>query len=385
MRSEKAQARERPQVCEQRAALRYGRAVNAATDRPKGFPKPPRRLGWAGLAVLAMFLGAPCGQAQQLQFAHLGQCALESGQVIEDCRLEYRTFGDLRGKGENAVLFPTWFSGATENLQQFVGEQAHVDPSRYFVILAGAFGNGLSSSPSNSAKQPGEAFPRYAIRDMARAQHRLLTEKLGVERLHAVMGISMGGMQTFEWMVLYPDFMARAIPIVGSPQLGSYDLLLWRTQLHVIEEALKAYEDPADERRAGMRVVADIHDLALSSPSRFNSETPRAELEKRMAEREADLIRRYDPYDWASQLRAMIAHDVSATLGGSMEKAAAAVRARVMVVSAAQDHMVTPGPSFDFAKRIGAEVVLLESPCGHRAPGCEQEKVVAAVRRFLGE
>jgi homoserine O-acetyltransferase len=375
----------RPQVREQLPALRSGLAAKAGAVRPGGIPEARRRFWRAGLAALGLLLGVAGGQAQELQFADLGQCALESGQVIEDCRLEYRTFGTLRGKGENAVLFPTWFSGATENLQQYVGEQAYVDPSRYFVILAGAFGNGLSSSPSNSKKQPGESFPQFSIRDMVRAQHRLLTEKLGVERLHAVMGISMGGMQTFEWMVSYPNFMARAIPIVGSPQLGSYDLLLWRTQLHVIEEALQAHDNPADERRAGMRVVADIHDLALSSPSQFNKETPRAEIEKRMAQREVDLTKRNDPYDWASQLRAMIGNDVSNPFGGSLEKAAAAVRARVMVISAAQDHMVTPGPSFDFARRIGAEVVLLESPCGHLAPGCEQEKVVAAVRRFLAE
>lgn len=375
---------EKPQVCEMHAALRYGFAVNLAPSRPREGPE--RRWRWCyRLAALALSLGAAGSQAQELQFADLGQCALESGQVIEDCRLEYRTSGQLCGKGENAVLFPTWFSGATENLTQFAGEAAHIDPSRYFVILVGAFGNGLSSSPSNSKKQPGAAFPQYTIRDMVRAQHRLLTEKLGLDRLHAVMGISMGGMQTFEWIVSYPNFMQRGIPIVGSPQLGSYDLLLWRTQLQAIEEALKAYDNPAEQRRAGMRVVADAHNLALTSPSRFNQETPRAELEKFMAEREADLIKRNDPYDWASQLRAMITHDVAMPFGGSIEKAAAAVRARVMVISAAQDHMVTSGPSLDFARQIGAEVVLLESPCGHLAPGCEQAKVVAAVRRFLGE
>lgn len=347
----------------------------------------PRRVSLNSLLrlCLALLAGLGAAYAQQQQFAELGQCELESGQVIEDCRLEYRTFGELRGKGENAVLFPTWFSGATENLVEFVGEQSAVDPSRYYVILVGAFGNGHSSSPSNSKQQFGAAFPRYSIRDMVRAQHRLLTEKLGVDRLHAVMGISMGGMQTFEWTVSYPNFLRKAIPIVGSPRLGSYDLLLWRTQLNAIEEVLKAYEDPAEERRAGMRIAANVHELALTSPTRFNSETPRAEIEKFMAEREADLIKRYDPYDWASQLRAMIGHDVAASFEGSIEKAAAAVRARVMVISAAEDHMVTPGPSFDFAKAVGAEVVLLESPCGHLAPGCEQDKVYGAVRRFLAE
>jgi homoserine O-acetyltransferase len=345
-----------------------------------GARKQPRRAWFAALLLLSV----AAVHAQELQFADLGQCQLENGKVIEDCRLEYRTFGQLRGKGDNAVLFPTWFSGSTEDLKQYVGEQAPLDPSRYFVILVGAFGNGISSSPSNSAKQPEAAFPQFTIRDMLRAQHRLLTEKLGVDHLHAVMGISMGGMQTFQWMVLYPDFMARAIPIVGSPQLGSYDLLLWRTQLHAIEEALKAYDNPAEQRRAAMRVVSDVHQLALTSPTYVDRETSRADLETMMAGHEKDLIQR-DPYDWASQLRAMITHDVSAPFDGSLEKAAAAVRARVMIISSAHDHMVTPAPSFDFAKRIGAEVVLLDSPCGHLAPGCEQQKVTAAVQRFLAE
>jgi homoserine O-acetyltransferase len=352
--------------------------------RANVLPRAPWSSGFR-FCFLAALLSFGAVDAQQQQFAELGQCALEGGQVIEDCRLEYRTFGELQGTGANAVLFPTWFSGATENLMEYAGEKGPLDPKQHFVILVGAFGNGHSSSPSNSKQQPGAAFPPYTIRDMVRAQYRLLTEKLGIDRLHAVMGISMGGMQTFEWIVSYPNFMRRAIPIVGSPRLGSYDLLLWRTQLNAIEEALKAYESPADERRAGMRIAAGIHSLALTSPSRFNSETERAQIEKYMAEREADLIRRYDPYDWASQLRAMIGHDVAAPFEGSVEKAVAAVRARVMVISAAEDHMVTPGPSFEFAKLNGSEVVLLEGPCGHLAPGCEQDKFYAAVRRFLAE
>ncbi len=81
----------------------------------------------------------------------------------------------------------------------------------------------------------------------------------------------------------------------------------------------------------------------------------------------------------------MITHDVSTLYGGSLEKAADAVRAKVMVISSEHDHMVTPGPSFDFAKRIGAHVVLLDSPCGHLAPGCEEQKVTRAVQDFLAE
>ncbi|MDA2939037.1 alpha/beta fold hydrolase [Acidobacteria bacterium AH-259-A15] len=112
-----------------------------------------------------------------------------------------------------------------------------VDSTKYFVIAVDAFGNGVSSSPSKSRVQAGDSFPEFSIRDMVNAQHQLLTKVLGVSHLRAVMGISMGGMQTFQWMVSYPDFLGRAVPIVGSPRLASNDLLLWQAEMRAIEGA----------------------------------------------------------------------------------------------------------------------------------------------------
>jgi homoserine O-acetyltransferase len=338
---------------------------------------------WGRLALLALLLPAAMPAQSGLQFADLGACSLESGQAIQDCRIAYRTFGQLRGRGENAVLFPTWFSGSSADLEQFIGADRMLDPARYYVILVDAFGNGRSSSPSNSKTQAGAAFPKFSIRDLVRSQHRLLTEVLGIERLRAVMGISMGGMQTFEWMVSYPQFVERAIPIIGSPQLAPYDLLLWNSELNAIEEATKAHTDAAEARRAGMRIAAGFQMLALTSPAHFNSTQTRQGLEASMAQEERRLIDGYNPYDWASQLRTMIGHDITGGFGGSWEKTAAAVRAKTLVISAIHDHMVTPEPSFEFARRIGAEVLRLEAVCGHLAPGCEQERVNAAIRSFL--
>jgi hypothetical protein len=102
------------------------------------------------LVLTACLLAAP-SFAQELRFAELGDFRLVSGEVIHDCRLGYRTFGKLNAEKSNAVLFPTWFTGTTENLVGLIGPGKLVDPD--------ALGNGVSSSPSNSKQQPRMRFP----------------------------------------------------------------------------------------------------------------------------------------------------------------------------------------------------------------------------------
>jgi len=321
----------------------------------------------------------PAADGQQ-QFAELGVCKLVNGQQISGCRLGYRTWGKLNAERSNAVLFPTYFSGTTANLAGMVGADNLVDPSKYFMIAVDALGDGVSSSPSNSATQPGPLFPAFTTTDMVNAEYRLATETLGLNHLHAVMGISMGGMQTFEWIVDYPGFMDEAIPIVGSPRLTGYDLLLW----HEEEDALRS--DPAWHnghyaQRPPLGAVAALHDMNLTTPAYYARMHPPEKFAADYAAYYSNGILPFDANDWLSQLEAMIHHDVSHS--GSMDDAEAHVKARVLVVVAAQDHMVNPKPAEDFAKAIGARVIVLESDCGHISNGCEADKLSPAVRAFL--
>jgi homoserine O-acetyltransferase len=334
------------------------------------------------LVVVAFLL--PCLQAQDQQFASLGEFRLESGQVIRDCRIGYRTFGKLAADKSNAILFPTWFTGTTKDLTGLMGPGNLVDTSRYFVILVDALGNGVSSSPSNSKAQPRMSFPKFTIRDMVESEHRLVTEVLHLNHLRAVMGISMGGMQTFQWALSYPDFFDKAIPIVGSPQLTSFDLLLWNAELHAIQED-RHWNNGDYKSPPPLRALANIHNFALTTPEQRVAETSAQQFESFIKDVEKNGPSRFDANNWHRQLEAMLAQDVTRPFGGSMEKAAAAIKAKLLIVVATQDHMVNPTPALKLAQLRNARVLKLTGPCGHRATGCEKDKLNPAVSAFLSE
>lgn len=314
------------------------------------------------------------------RIADLGTCTLDDGETIQDCKIGYRTYGKLDAARSNAVLFATWFTGTTKPLATSVPGN-YVDTKRQFLILVDALGDGVSSSPSNSAKQPRLKFPRFTIHDMVESQRRLLAS-LGITRLHAVMGISMGGMQAFEWAVSHPEMVDRMVSIVGSPQLTSQDLLLWNAELHALESDV-AYENGDYEGRPQLKAVSDIHAMMLHTPGHRAAETSREDFPKWLAEREADTS--FDWNDWHRQLEAMLTHDVARADKGSLEAAAKRVRAKMLIVVAAQDHMVNPIPAKRFAEAAGenAKLVVLEGDCGHAAPLCEGKKMLDAVRPFV--
>jgi homoserine O-acetyltransferase len=328
------------------------------------------------MRALAFVLFCTSLFAADQQFFELRNLKLVSGETVASCRVGYRTFGTLNAAKDNAVAFPTWFGGKSADLEQFFGPDKLIDTSKYFGVAMDALANGVSCSPSNAS-----GLPQVAIADMVQAEYRLLTEGLGLKSVHAVVGISMGGMQTFEWIARYPNFMRKAVPIIGSPKLTTADMLLWQAELSTIEAAEGCHCD----RRNAMFAVQAMHRFALRTPEYWATSPDAADWNKVKQDLRMEAAGGLDPLDWAAQLRAMMTQDVAANAGGSMQRAAASVRAKTLVVISVQDHMVNPGPALRFAEGAKASVLKLTGNCGHMATGCESAKMNAAVRAFLAQ
>jgi homoserine O-acetyltransferase len=193
-------------------------------------------------AVVAVLLSAaPLARAQVLAVepvpdeAILRDFRFSSGETLPEVKVRYVTYGrrldDGRGKTANAVLV---LHGTGGSSAQFLGPTfagvlfgpgQPLDASRYYIVIPDGLGHGGSSKPSDGLRAK---FPRYTYDDMVRAQHRLLTESLGVTHLRLVIGTSMGGMHAWVWGETHPDFMDALLPLASLPAPIAGRNRMWR-------------------------------------------------------------------------------------------------------------------------------------------------------------
>lgn len=329
-------------------------------------------------AFLFLMSGAPSARAQQQpqegvqQFASLGNFKLQNGSVILDFRVGFRTLGRLNDDKSNAILWPTWLGGTSQNLLEFIGPGKVLDSNKYFVVLVDAIGDGVTTSPSNSKVQSRMRFPIFSIRDMVEAEHRLLIDVLHLSHLHAVIGVSMGGMQTFCWILAYPNFMDMAIPMLGSPQSTSFDKLLWTTEIDAIEsDPMWNQGNPLKPLTTGIALAEQIDSMNITSPAYRVAHTGAQAFDSFLSGIRRDA--RADGASASNQIRqrqAILTLDIPKELGMTLGQTAKAVHAKLLIIVCPEDHMVNPTPAIEFAAAAGAPVVSLNSSCGHQSLSC---------------
>ncbi len=306
---------------------------------------------------------------------NLGDFRLSTGVTLPGAKLAYKTFGTLNSQKDNAILFPHFLGGTPDSLLSFIGAGLPLDPNKYFIILPGLFGNGLSSSPSNTPPPFDRgAFPQTTIADDVIAQHRLVTEVLGIEQLHLVLGWSVGALQTYEWAVRFPQMVKRAASIAGAPKPSPWTTLWLQT---AIEEPITAdpawnngfYNNPHD-LQAGLRRQGHIMALTLP-PLGFYREGEEVWRSIGFSSRNDFIVRFWeafmlpqDPNDLVTQSRKTRAADPSA--GGDLDTALQQIKAKMFVIAFNGDMMFPPEECQRDAQRIpNAQYREVNSISGH--------------------
>ena len=313
----------------------------------------------------------------------LGDVTLQSGAVLADAKLAYKTWGALSAAGDNVIVMPTYYTGTHVHNEGYIDAIAALDPERYFIVSIDMFGNGVSSSPSNTPPpHDGPRFPRTTIYDNVACQHRLLGEALGVARIRLVTGWSMAGCQSFQWAAQYPDMVAAILPFCAAARASPHNIVF----LEGVKAALQAdaawnggdYQAPPE---AGLRAFGRVY-AGWGFSQVFYRDGHYRELgfetvEDLLLDWERDHLT-WDANDLLHMLWTWQNSDIGAipAYGGDFEKALGAIRARTIVAPCSSDFYFPPD---DNAIEVGhmqfAELRVFDSPWGHcvASPGVRPE------------
>ncbi|MDZ4810897.1 MAG: alpha/beta fold hydrolase [Bacteroidota bacterium] len=316
------------------------------------------------------------------QYASFDDFTLENGQRIVDCKIGYRTFGKLNSKRSNVVIYPTGGGSTTSMMELFFGMDMDVDTTKFYLILIDALGNGVSSSPSNSISQPKSLFPQFTIRDMVNSQYKMLTEKLNIHHLAAIVGSSMGGLQALQWAVSYPDFMGKVVAIEATPKLSTYDLLWMQTYIGAVKSDT-AYHDGNYTVYPTSPLSVHLMQLLFTSPTTLNNTVPVDSFSTWLASLEQPNPFTVDCNNIIWQSKAVMMHDITAKTGGSLENAAKLIKAKMLIIANKQDHIINQTNSIKFAELTKAELVVMDNDFGHLIIG--QKAPVEATQKFLSK
>ena len=164
----------------------------------------------------------------------------ESGAVLPEAHLVYGTYGRLDAAADNAILLPSHYMATLRGYEWLMKTPAYptgaLDTDKLFLVTSELFGNGRSSSPSNTPEPfHGPRFPVMTIRDNVNAVHQMLTEELHIQHLKAVIGFSMGAQQAFQWAVSYPGYMDRIVATSGTARTYGHGIVRLEGQIAAIE------------------------------------------------------------------------------------------------------------------------------------------------------
>jgi len=269
----------------------------------------------------------------------------ESGVVLPQAHIVYGTYGHLNPDRTNAILLPSHYMANLRGYEWLIGPGKSLDPSELFLVTSELFGNGRSSSPSNTPEPfHGPRFPVTTIRDNVDAVHRLLVEELKVTHLRAVIGFSMGAQQAFQWAVSYPDCMDRVVATSGTAKTYPHGIVRLEGQIAALtaDPTFQA-GDYTTPPRKGLEAFGMVWAAWLYSQEWWRRELWRANAAPGTTfEQVSNRFRTQfsaDANDYILQARTWQRHDVGTTpgFGGNVERALRSIKVPLLYMPSETD------------------------------------------------
>jgi len=316
----------------------------------------------------------------------------ESGITLPQARVVYGTYGKLNDAKDNVVLLPSHYMANFHGYEWLIGADKALDPSNLFLVATELFGNGNSSSPSNTPDPfHGPRFPVMTIRDNVEAVHWLLVKELKITHLRAIIGFSMGAQQAFQWAVSYPTFADRIVATAGTAKCYPHGVVRLEGQIAALT-ADAAFEngDYKDQPKKGVEAFAVVWTAWLFSQEWWRRELwregakPGKTFDEVLHEFRTNFIPGADANNLILQMRTWEKHDVGTTPGfsGDVERALKSIKVPVLYMPSETDLYFPIGDARYEATFIpDVSLVPIPSLWGHTAGAASNP----ADEKFLNE
>ena len=302
----------------------------------------------------------------------------ESGVILPQARVVYGTYGRLNAARDNAILLPSHYMADHHGYEWLIGPGKALDTAKVFLVATELFGNGHSSSPSNTPEPfHGPRFPVTTIRDNVAAVHQLLTQDLKITHLRAIIGFSMGAQQAFQWAVSYPTFADRLVATSGTAKTYPHGVVRLEGQIAALtaDAAFKDGDYTAPPTK-GIEAFATVWTAWLYSQEWWRRELWKADakpgttFEQVLNEYRTNFIPGGDANDLILQMRTWEHHNVGATLGfgGDVEKALRSIKVPILYMPSETDlYFPLTDARYEATFIPGVELKPIPSLWGHTA------------------
>ena len=276
----------------------------------------------------------------------IDQFHTESGVTLPKARIVYGTYGHLNAARDNVVLLPSHYMANHHGYEWLIGADRALDPAKLFLVATELFGNGFSSSPSNTPEPfHGPRFPVMTIRDNVEAVHRLLTDDLKVTHVRAIIGFSMGAEQAFQWAVSYPTFADRIVATSGTAKAWPHGVVRLEGQITALttDPAFNGGDYTAPPRKGieayGMVWLGWLYSQEWWHREMWKTANPGRTLEQEIDSRRKTFFQNNDANDLILQARTWQRHDVGTTPGfnGDVERALRSITVPVLYMPSETD------------------------------------------------